>query len=115
MNAALKLALNSSYGDSGNEYSPLYDPKYTMSITCSGQMLLTMLIEAVIEKCNAKVLMANTDGFEFMVDRSRMDEVKQCVSEWEELTQLTMEGDFYEVMYIRDVNSYIAIKEDISR
>ena len=110
MNAALKLALNSSYGDSGNEYSPLYDPQYTMSITCSGQMLLTMLIESVIENCNAKVLMANTDGFEFMVDRSMMEEVKVRVKEWEDLTKLTMEGDTYEVMFISNVNNYIAIK-----
>lgn len=106
MNAALKLALNSSYGDSGNEYSPLYDPQYTMSITCSGQMLLTMLVESVIENCNASVIMANTDGFEFIVNRSDMDKVKQCVSDWEKLTGLTMEGDFYEVMYIANVNNY---------
>ncbi len=110
MNAALKLALNSTYGDSGNEFSPLYDPQYTMSITCSGQMLLTMLIEAVIEKCDAKILMANTDGFEFMVDRNKMDLVKKCVADWEELTKLTMEGDTYEVMFINNVNAYIAVK-----
>ena len=106
LNAALKLALNSSYGDSGNEYSPLYDPQYTMSITCSGQMLLSMLIESVIQKCNAEILMANTDGFEFIVNRSETEKVKKCVKEWEELTKLTMEGDEYEVMYIRDVNNY---------
>lgn len=111
MNAALKLALNSSYGDSGNEYSPLYDPQYTMSITCSGQMLLTMLIESVIEKCNASVLMANTDGFEFIVNRDKLDIVDDCISEWEELTKLTMEGDNYEVMFINNVNNYISVTE----
>lgn len=111
MNAALKLALNSTYGDSGNEFSPLYDPQYTMSITCSGQMLLTMLIEAVIEKCDAKILMANTDGFEFMVDRSKMDLVKEQVKQWEDLTNLTMEGDTYEVMFVNSVNHYISKTE----
>lgn len=111
MNAALKLALNSSYGDSGNEYSPLYDPQYTMSITCSGQMLLSMLIESVIEKCNAKVLMANTDGFEFMVERDKIEVMKQCVKEWEDLTRLTMEGDYYEVMFINNVNNYVSKTE----
>ena len=111
MNAALKLSLNSSYGDSGNEYSPLYDPQYTMSITCSGQMLLTMLIESIIERCNADILMANTDGFEFKVERDKLDVVKQCISEWEELTKLTMEGDTYEVMFINNVNNYISKTE----
>jgi len=111
MNAALKLALNSSFGDSGNEYSPLYDPQYTMSITCSGQMLLTMLIESVIERCNASILMANTDGFEFMVQRDKLDIIDKCISEWEELTKLTMEGDNYEVMFINNVNNYISKTE----
>lgn len=111
VNAALKLALNSSYGETNNEYSPLYDPQYTMTITCSGQMLLSMLIEAVIDICDAQILMVNTDGFEFKVDRDKMDLVKKCVADWEELTQLTMEGDFYEVMFIANVNNYIALKE----
>ncbi len=53
-NAALKLALNGVYGDSGNEYSPLFDPQYTMSITVSGQMTLCMLIERMIDECNAR-------------------------------------------------------------
>ena len=35
-NAMLKLALNGVYGDSNNEYSPFYDPKYTMTITING-------------------------------------------------------------------------------
>jgi hypothetical protein len=112
MNAALKLSLNSVYGDSNNEYSPLYDPQYTMSITCSGQMLLSMLIESCIEKANAQILMANTDGFEMKVKRTEVEKVKQCVADWEALTELTMEGDEYEVMFIRDVNNYLAIKGD---
>lgn len=111
MNAALKLALNSSYGDSGNEFSPLYDPQYTMSITCSGQMILTMLIESLIENCNAKIIMANTDGFEFIVERSMMEEVKARIKEWEDLTKLTMEGDTYEVMFVNSVNHYISKTE----
>lgn len=110
MNAALKLSLNSVYGDSNNEYSPLYDPQYTMSITCSGQMLLSMLIESCIEKANAQILMANTDGFEMKVKRTEVEKVKQCVADWEALTKLTMEGDEYEVMFIANVNNYIAIK-----
>ena len=32
-NLAIKLGLNATYGNSNNQYSPFYDPKYTMSIT----------------------------------------------------------------------------------
>lgn len=111
MNAALKLSLNSSYGDSGNEYSPLYDPQYTMSITCSGQMLLSMLIESIIESTDSKLLMANTDGFEIMTNRKDVDIVKSKVLEWENLTQLTMEGDVYDMMVINNVNNYISVTD----
>lgn len=37
-NAMLKLALNSVYGDSNNQYSVFYDPMYTMKITVNGQL-----------------------------------------------------------------------------
>lgn len=111
MNAALKLSLNSSYGDSGNEYSPLFDPQYTMSITCSGQMLLSMLIESIIVSTDSKVLMANTDGFEIMTNRKDVDIVKSKVADWEKLTSLTMEGDIYESMFIGNVNNYISVTD----
>lgn len=109
-NAALKLALNGVYGDSGNEFSPLYDPQYTMSITVGGQMLLSMLIEQLIIKCNAEVVMANTDGFEFFVNSEMILLSEQCVKEWEDLTKLQMEGGTYSTMFINNVNHYIAVK-----
>lgn len=110
-NAALKLALNGVYGDSGNEYSPLYDPQYTMSITVGGQMLLSMLIEQLIIKCDAEIVMANTDGFEFFVDADKLTISEQCVKDWEELTQLQMEGDTYSAMFINNVNNYISVTD----
>lgn len=108
-NAALKLALNGVYGDSGNEFSPLYDPQYTMSITVGGQMLLSMLIEQLIIKCNAEIVMANTDGFEFFVDTENIELSNQCIKEWEQLTKLQMEGDEYSVMFVNSVNHYISV------
>jgi len=110
-NAALKLALNGVYGDSGNEYSPLYDPQYTMSITVGGQMLLSMLIEQLIIKCDAEIVMANTDGFEFFVDADKLSISEQCVKDWETLTQLQMEGDTYSAMFINNVNNYISVTD----
>ena len=108
-NAALKLALNGTYGETNNEFSPLYDPAYTMSITIGGQLSLCMLIEKVVGECGADMLMANTDGCEFVVDNDKIDRVKEIVVDWEKLTGLTMEGDVYESMFIRDVNSYISV------
>lgn len=110
-NAALKLALNGVYGDSNNEYSPLYDPAYTMSITIGGQLSLCMLMEKLINHCGATIVMCNTDGFEYLCDVDKFDEADKWVKWWEDITGLTMEGDTYSVMYIANVNNYISVTE----
>lgn len=110
-NEALKLALNGTYGDSNNKFSPLYDPAYTMTITIGGQLSLCMLMGALIDHCNAEIVMANTDGFEYLVDVEMFDKADMIVKRWEKVTGLTMEGDIYDVMYIRDVNNYISVTE----
>ena len=108
-NAALKLALNGTYGETNNEFSPLYDPAYTMSITIGGQLSLCMLMEKLIDYCDAEIVMCNTDGFEYIVHKDNVEEANKWVVWWEELTGLVMEGDDYEVMFVRDVNNYISV------
>lgn len=111
-NKALKLALNGTYGDSNNQYSPLFDPQYTMSITINGQLLLCMLAEWLMEIPSVKIVMMNTDGLEFMVDTEYEAKTDIVCKKWEELTKLTLEGDEYSKMCIRDVNNYIAVYKD---
>lgn len=110
-NAALKLALNGVYGKSNSEYSPLYDPAYTMAITICGQLSLCMLMEKLINECDAEIVMCNTDGFEYIVHNAFIKEADELVKEWERITGLEMEGVEYDVMYIRDVNSYTSITD----
>lgn len=110
-NLALKLALNGVYGKSNSEYSPLYDPAYTMTITIGGQLSLCMLMEQLINKCGAEIVMCNTDGFEYTIDVTKVEEADVLVKDWEKITGLEMEGVEYEVMYIRDVNSYTSITD----
>lgn len=110
-NKALKLALNGVYGDSNNEFSPLYDPAYTMSITIGGQLSLCMLMGALVDHCDAEIIMCNTDGFEYFVDVDKIEKADKIVKRWEEVTGLQMEGDTYSVMYNRDVNNYVSITE----
>lgn len=110
-NAALKLALNGVYGDSNNEFSPLLDPAYTMAITIGGQLSLCMLMEKLIDHCDARIIMCNTDGFEYIIDVEQFEEADKWVKWWEEVTKLEMEGDTYSQMFIRDVNNYISVTE----
>ena len=55
-----KLAANGAYGKSGEESSFLYDPKYTMSTTINGQLLLSMLLEEILMKSKSILLQGNT-------------------------------------------------------
>lgn len=108
-NLAIKLGLNATYGNSNNQHSPFYDPKYTMSITIGGQLSLCMLVEKLIDDCCVKMIQANTDGITFKCSNDNLDLMRNIVSRWEKVTGLTMEENQYSSMYLRDVNSYIAV------
>lgn len=111
-NAVMKLALNGTYGDSNNQYSPFYDPQYTMAITVNGQLSLCILIEKLLTIDGLKLCQCNTDGLTVEMNKKDLDVYKQWIEWWESLTKLEMELNFYSKMIIRDVNNYIAVYED---
>lgn len=130
-NAMFKLALNGVYGDSNNKWSVFYDPAYTMSITINGQLLLCMLAEwlrygpggdfgcepddlATLIKLEKEkpieMIQINTDGLTVRVHKDWVGWMKNTCAGWEKHTGLTLESARYKSMFIRDVNSYIAVK-----
>lgn len=106
--AVLKLALNGVYGDSNNQYSPFYDPKYTMSITINGQLLLCMLAEVLLGSTDVKMIQINTDGLTIRYPRVLQEWVHSVAKWWENLTNLELESAEYSRFMVRDVNNYIA-------
>lgn len=117
-NEMLKLGLNVPYGDSNNAFSPFYDPQYTMSITLSGQLLLCMLAERLLfhnhghRMTGIEMVQINTDGLTIRVRKNHVPWMHAVCSWWEQYTGLTLESAEYKSMFIRDVNSYIAVKTD---
>lgn len=111
-NAMLKLALNGVYGDSNNQYSPFYDPLYTMKITINGQLLLCKLAEMLMEIPDLQMIQVNTDGLTVRVPRHAQHTVGLVAKEWEQMTGLELEDAYYSRMFIRDVNNYIAEYDD---
>jgi hypothetical protein len=107
-NAMLKLALNGSYGDTNNKFSPFYDPLCTMKITINGQLQLCMLAEALMSHHSVEMIQANTDGMTIRVPRLQVGEINESCRQWEQETGLNLESNEYSRMFIRDVNSYIA-------
>ncbi len=111
-NAMLKLALNGVYGDSNNQFSVFYDPLFTMKITLNGQLLLCMLAESLMRIPDLELIQINTDGLTVYLPRSRVETLQAVRRGWEENTGLTLEDVTYKAMMIRDVNNYIAVKDD---
>ena len=109
-NYVYKIILNSTYGLTGDENSFLFDPKMTMNITINGQLLLSMLYEMLtLAIPEAQPLMQNTDGLEMMIPNDKVDLYHKICTEWEYLTQLSLEHDEYSKMIIGDVNNYMAV------
>lgn len=107
----LKITLNGTFGKTSNKYSILYNPKFMIHTTLTGQLNLLMLIEA-LDKYGIPVVSANTDGIVVKCPVAKETVLRKVVSAWERLTNLETEETNYKAVYSRDVNSYIAIKTD---
>ena len=105
---SMKLAGNGAYGKSNDEYSVLFDPQYTMSVTINGQLLLSMLAEWLMTVPTFRMIQINTDGITYQIHRDHLETAKALEKQWEQYTCLTLEDAAYSRMFIRDVNSYIS-------
>lgn len=107
-----KLVLNTTYGASGSEWLPFYDP-YQRTRTCRyGQLFLIALackLYMTIE--SLKVIQTNTDGILCYVKRSDVCKVKECMEEWTRVSGIGMEEDYVDKIWQRDVNNYCMVKK----
>ncbi len=101
-----KLALNSCYGKSNDVNSFLYDPRYTLSTTINGQLMLAILAERLNEIPDCQMIMINTDGLEIKIPRQYEPLYYNICSNWEIENKLTLEFNDYQKMWIGDVNNY---------
>ena len=111
-NAALKLAGNGAYGNFNNVYSPLYDPQCMLLVTINGQLQLLQLIEMISLIPELEMIQGNTDGITVYIPKKYEYLFKLWCGEWEKMTGLELEEVKYSRMWIKDVNNYIAEKED---
>lgn len=114
VNEGLKIVLNGSFGKLGSKYSKLYSPDLMLHVTLTGQLMLLMLIER-LEKQDIKVVSSNTDGVEYLCDRSKVDLAEMIIFDWELETGMVMEHGEYKALYARDVNNYIAIYDGYTK
>jgi len=112
-NSGLKLALNGTFGKSNDKFSLFYDPKYFISITINGQLLLSMLAESFADNLDdLTILQVNTDGITVKIHENQRDKLNKLCENWQTITGLILEYKEYKQMVIRDVNNYLAIDSD---
>ncbi|MBW8383103.1 MAG: hypothetical protein K0M69_11360 [Youngiibacter sp.] len=107
---ALKLVLNSVYGNLKNQYSLLNNPNASITVCTYGQIALYTLCKALSQV--ADIININTDGVIFSTDT---DDYKKIAKEWEKEFNLTLEEDTYDLFIQKDVNNYIAVKGEYSK
>lgn len=108
---SLKITINGTFGKMGSQYSLLYAPKQLIQTTLTGQLSLLMLIE-MLEAEGIAVVSANTDGVVVKCPRDLTAILELIIWEWEARTGLKTEETIYKSVYSRDVNNYIAMKEN---
>ena len=109
LNKALKEALVCAYGNSNSIHSIFYDPKFTMTITINGQLILCMLADQLIKIPNLTMIQCNTDGLTVRYPRIYEEQVIKIWKWIEQVTGIELEGVDYSQMIIRDVNNYIGV------
>jgi hypothetical protein len=107
---SLKITINGAFGKLGNKYSILYAPDLLFHVTITGQLSLLMLIEE-LELNGISVKSANTDGIIIKCKKSEYEKLELLSSTWEEITGFQLENTFYDNLYSRDVNNYIACSD----
>ncbi len=104
---ALKLILNSVYGNLNNEYSTLYNPKAALSVCAYGQIALYELCKRISPFVT--IVNINTDGVAFIPHH---DAYIEAYHEWEQDFSLQLEEKDFDLFLQKDVNNYIAVKGD---
>jgi hypothetical protein len=102
---ALKLILNSVYGNLRNKYSMLLNPKAADSVCIYGQIALFDLCKTIAPFCT--ILNINTDGIIFI---PHDDAYIEAYKEWEKDFSLQLEEKDFDLLLQKDVNNYLAVK-----
>ncbi len=107
----MKLVLNSSFGQTGQRFSKIYDPNTMLHTTLTGQLTLMMVVEKLSLK-GFKTFYANTDGITLLIKKKDLPIVQKITEKFDKKTGLTMEYNFFSSSHIRDVNNFVNITDD---
>jgi hypothetical protein len=109
---SLKISLNGLFGKIGSPYCVFYDPDLLIAITLTGQLNLLCMIEALTSIPQVSIVSANTDGLMVRYPRVKRSRVLKAFAANSRRTGFEWEETPYRKIAAKDVNNYIAVKED---
>ena len=111
---ALKIVLNSVYGNFKNQYSTLYNPMASSTVCIYGQIALFTLCKRLYEEDHCEIINANTDGVVYVETAlSVPGKDEEICSEWEQQFRgFELETDYFTKWIQKDVNNYVATDDD---
>lgn len=109
---AMKIVLNSVYGNFKNQYSALYNPLASSTVCIYGQIALFTLCKRLYEQDHCEIINANTDGVVYVETAESVEGLDDRIcEEWEkEFIGFELETDYYTKWIQKDVNNYIALE-----
>lgn len=108
---ALKLILNSVYGNLKNQYSILYNVMAAVTVCVYGQIALFDLCRRLFV-AGYTLVNLNTDGVAFVDEKGIGNAYETIWHEWEEDFHLSLELDEFDFWLQKDVNNYLALQGD---
>ena len=102
---ALKIVVNSLYGQLGNHRSALWSPPDALRVVLTGQLLLLRLIDGLLE-AGCDLVSANTDGVVVRGDHAA------AAARWRQDTGFALDEHAYARLARTSVNDYVAVGLD---
>ena len=110
MNYALKIIMNLAWGQSGSEFSPLFDQAVQIGVCVNGMVQLNKLSElAILNK--AQILYKNTDGLLLRIEKKHSDNIRKVLSNYANHINIPLEFVNVKKLIVRDVNNFMLVDE----
>ena len=107
-----KIVINSTYGGTRSSWLNLYNPQVAIHVNVSGMVAVYNLARGLSKI--GQIIQVNTDGVAVKLNddpksKERMFTIKK---EWEQYFKLNLEVTHFKRLIQRDVNDYIAVKDN---
>ena len=107
-----KIVINATYGGTRSNWLNLYNPQVAIHVNVSGMVAVYNLSRGLSKI--GQIIQVNTDGVAVKLNddpksKERMFTIKK---EWEQYFKLNLEVTHFKRLIQRDVNNYIAIKDN---